>query len=187
VLPEHPDLVLWHVDHNDANDPWSHDAPATLPPQAGDNPLHSALLKALLRRLQQRQLDARILEGYLDGGPQWERHVAALEQGVREARAAGIPLLVVLFDCNVDVGDESREHLARLHVPLLARLAAAGAEVLDLYPLLKAEAIRQSWPDLRPLWLAPDDPHPSVAGQALLADLVGAAIDQRWPAWPASR
>jgi len=186
ALPEHPDLVIWHVDHNDANDPYASDAQASPAPEAGDNPLHSALLKVLLRMRLQLQLKAHIVDGYLDSGPGWEQHVAALEQGVREARAAGVPLLVVLFDCNVFFGDENQAHLARLHVPLLARLSAAGAEVVDLYPSLQAEASRQNWPDLRPLWLAPDDPHPGVAGHALLAELVGTAIEQHWPAWSAS-
>jgi hypothetical protein len=186
VLPAQPELVIWHVDHNDANDPYAHDGPVQISPQAGDNRLHSALLKLLLRRRLQGQLEAHIVDGYLDSGPQWERHVAALEQGVREARAAGIPLLLVLFDCNVFLGHDSLEHLARLHVPLLARLSAAGAQVLDLYPSLQAEISRQNWPDLRPLRVAPDDPHPGVAGHALLADLIGTAIDQRWPSWPGS-
>lgn len=184
VLPERPALVIWHVDHNDAADVFAQDGPANLPPTAGDNALHSALIKVLRRAVLQHELDRSLCNGYLTGGPEWERHVAALERGVREAREAGVPMLLVLFDANVEFGPEAEAHLARLHAPLLARLQATGAPVLELYPLLQAEAQRQGWTDLRPLWVAPDDPHPGPAGHELLARLIGDALHQHWPHWP---
>lgn len=192
VLPGRPALVLWHVDHNDANPILEPHQPALLPPEAGDNALSSALLKACRRAWLRRELEQRLHEtepaerlgGYLVGGPLWERHVAALELGVREAAAAAVPLALVLFDCNVWVGDESREHLERLHEPLTARLLPAGAVLIDLYPDLAAHAEAQGWTGLQSLWLAGDDPHPSQAGHELVANLLARALLQRWPAPP---
>lgn len=195
VLPAHPDLVIWHVDHNDAGVALESYQPVALRPEDGDNPLHSALLKLLLRARHQHGLEQRLLEqapaerlgGYVVSGPLWERHVRALERGVAAAQQAGVPLLLAVFDCNVWFGDASQEHVTRLHEPLLARLAAAGAACIDLYPPLQSHAAQQGWTDLQPLWLAADDPHPSPAGHALVAGLLGDALLQRWPAPPEHR
>jgi lysophospholipase L1-like esterase len=192
VLPDPPDLLIWHVDHNDANVALEPYQPVVLPPEAGDNALGSALLKAWRRGRMQRELELRLHEqqpserlgGYVTSGPLWERHVAALERGAQATRAAGIPTLFVLFDCDVWFGKESQEHVARLHDPLLARLRAAGADVLDIYPLLQAHAGSQGWKNLEPLWLEAGDPHPSPEGHELLAGLIGGALHVRWPAGP---
>lgn len=195
VLADPPDLLLWHVDHNDANATLESYQAVVLAPEFGDNALHSALVKTLRRTLRAGELSERLHEqqpherlgGYVTGGPLWERHVAALEQGARELRAAGVPALFVLFDCNVWFGDESAEHVRRLHEPLLARLAAAGVDVLDLYPLLQDAARQRGWTDLTPVWLATDDPHPDAQGHALLAEPVSAALQRRWPNPPEPR
>ena len=192
VLPDPPDLLIWHVDHNDANAALEASQPVLLPPEAGDNPLHSALLKALRRGLLRHDLELRLhqqepgerLGGYLVAGPLWERHLDALERGAREAQAAGVPTLFVLFDCNVWFGKDSQEHVARLHDPLAARLHEAGAELLDVYTALQAHARAQGWKNLEPLWIAADDPHPGPAGHALLAGLIGGALHERWPTPP---
>jgi lysophospholipase L1-like esterase len=195
VLADPPDLLLWHVDHNDANATLEPYQPVILPPEFGDNALHSALLKSLRRALRAGELGERLLEqqpherlgGYLTGGPLWQRHLAALQQGARELRAAGVPALFVLFDADVAFGDQSREHVRRLHETLLAGLAAAGADALDLYPVLRDAARRRGWNDLTPLWLAADDPHPDAKGHALLAEAVSAALHVRWPNPPEPR
>ena len=195
VLPDPPDLLIWHVDHNDASAILESYQPIVLAPEEGDNVLGSQLLKALLRGQARHELELRLHEqvpherlgGYIASGALWERHVAALVRGATEARAAGIPTLFVLFDCNVCFGQESDEHVARLHAPLLERLRAAGADVLDLYPALQAHAQAQAWQDLSPLWLEPTDPHPSVAGHALLAGLIAGALHDRWPTPPEHR
>jgi len=192
VLPHPPDLLLWHVDHNDAFATLEGGQPVVLPPEAGDNALGSQLLKALRRSLLRHELDLRLHEvqpherlgGYVTSGPLWERCVTALERGAAATRAARVPTLFILFDCNVWFGAESDEHVARLHEPLLARLRAAGADVLDLYPRLQACAAAQGWTSLQPLWQDPNDPHPSDAGHRLLAGLVSGALQQRWPASP---
>lgn len=195
VLADPPDLLLWHVDHNDANAALEPYQAVVLPPEHGDNPLHSALLKSLRRALRAGELGERLHEqqpherlgGYVTGGPLWERHVAALEQGARALREAGVPALFVLFDCNVWFGDESAEHVRRLHEPLLARLRGAGVDVLDLYPALQDAARRRGWNDLTPVWLATDDPHPNPEGHALLAEAISAALQVRWPSPPEPR
>jgi lysophospholipase L1-like esterase len=195
VLPDPPDLLIWHVDHNDASAVLESYQPIVLAPEVGDNVLGSQLLKALLRGQARHELELRLHEvvpherlgGYITSGPLWERHVAALVRGATEVRAAGIPTLFVLFDCNVWFGPESEEHVARLHDALLARLRAAGADVLDLYPALQAHAQAQGWQDLSPLWLEPSDPHPSPAGHELLAGLIAGALHERWPTPPERR
>jgi len=185
VLPSRPDLVLWHVDHNDACPPGMNAAPAEPPPDYGDNVLHSRLLKLALRVARRAEIESgERLGGYATAGPLWERHVAALAAGAEEARQAGVATLLVLFDCNVWFGREDVEHQARLHAPFHARLKPGGARLLDLYPLLRQHAATQGWTDLTSLWVAPDDPHPGAAGQALLADMITAAILKRWPAPP---
>ncbi len=192
VLADPPDLLLWHVDHNDANAALEPYQAVVLPPEYGDNALHSALLKSLRRALRAGELDERLHEqqpherlgGYATRGPLWERHVAALTQGARELHAAGVPALFVLFDCNVWFGDESAEHVRRLHEPLRTRLAAAGVDVLDLYPVLQDAARQRGWTDLTPVWLAADDPHPDPQGHALLAEAISAALHVRWPGPP---
>jgi lysophospholipase L1-like esterase len=195
VLADPPDLVLWHVDHNDANAALEPYQAVVLPPEYGDNALHSALLKWLKRALRAGELGERLHEqqpherlgGYVTGGPLWDRHVAALEQGAHALREAGVPALFVVFDCNVWFGDESAEHLRRLHEPLLARLRAAGVDVLDLYPALQDAARQQGWKDLTPVWLADDDPHPNPEGHELLAATIHPALRARWPAPPEPR
>jgi len=192
VLPDPPDLLLWHVDHNDANAVLESNQPVVLRPEDGDNVLHSSLLKALLRALRSGNLDERLHEqqphermgGYLTGGPLWERHVTALEQAAHETRMARVPTLFVLIDCNVWFGQPSQEHVRCLHDPLRARLRAAGADVLDLYPSLQGAAHQRGLKDLSSLWLAVDDPHPGPEVHALLAELISAAFHVRWPAPP---
>jgi lysophospholipase L1-like esterase len=195
VLADPPDLLLWHVDHNDANAALEPYQAVVLPPDYGDNVLHSALLKTLRRALRAGELSERLHEqqprerlgGYLTDGPLWQRHLAALQQGARELRAAGLATLFVLFDANVGFDDASRYHVQRLHEPLLAGLAEAGADTLDLYPVLQEAARQRGWNDLVPVWLAANDPHPDPEGHALLAEAISEALHARWPAPPEPR
>lgn len=188
-----PTLILWHVDHNDANAALESYQPVQLDPAWGDNALGSALVKALRRALRLRELESRLheqqpharLDGYVTSGPLWERHVTALLAGARAAQQAGVPLRLVLFDCDV-MPDSASAHVDSLHVPLKARLAAAGVELLDLHPALEAHARGQGWTSLEPFWLAPDDPHPNAAGHELIAGLVAADLLTRFPTPPGS-
>jgi len=180
VLPWHPDLVLWHYDHRDA---FPVDLPGdevTLAPEDGDNPLHSALLKLVLRRLHQADLDrpgflvdeqTRSEEGYFRGGPLYDAHLAALRHSAALCRAQDVPVVLFVFDAFLQPGRSAQLHHRALHAPLLPVLVDAGFRVFDLYPVLLGTMEQAGWTDLSTWWRSaePLDGHFNAEGHAWLA------------------
>ncbi len=179
VLAWRPDLVLWHYDHRDAFPMLLPGQPLSLPPDFGDNLLHSAALKLLLRRLHERALRSRAHDGsghasvdhYFTAGPLYERHLDALRRVGEQARARALPVALVIFDAFLKPDDSALAHFDGLHRELVPRLQACGFEVLDLFEPLRAQMLGAGWSDLSPFWISrqPLDGHPNAAGHAWLA------------------
>jgi len=188
VLPWHPDLVLWHYDHRDAFPVIGPGERIELPPEFGDNALHCATFKLLVRKRQTTELEALRFagegnvqaEGYLVAGPLWDRHLQALAKVAGAAREQRIPILLVLFDAFVQTGSKGREHFDALHRPLVPVLEGFGFRVIDMFPRYQAEMERRGWKDLRAWWLSLDplDGHPNADGHAFLAESVAAWLTQ---------
>jgi lysophospholipase L1-like esterase len=180
VLPWQPDLVIWHYDHRDAFPVDHPNDVVSLAPEDGNNLLHSALLKLVLRRMRQTELDRPELlleeqtlseEGYFRGGPLYDAHLAALRHAAAQCRAQGVPVVLFVFDAFLEPGRAAQRHHKELHVPLLPVLANAGFQVFDLYPVLLGIMEQNGWPDLSPWWRSaePLDGHFNAEGHAWLA------------------
>jgi hypothetical protein len=178
-----PDLVVWHYDHRDAY-PVDLLLQPLLPPEVGDNPLRSALLKLVLRRWRQAELREALwpddvplsAEGYPRGGAGYDAHLAALQGVAAACRAQDVPVALFLFDTFVESGEPAQRHSAELHAPLVPRLAAAGFHVFDLLPFLLATMGEQGWTDLSAWWrsVEPRDGHYNTEGHAWLGERLAA-------------
>jgi lysophospholipase L1-like esterase len=185
ALPWHPDLVVWHYDHRDA---FPVDPPGKIivpGPEEGDNPLHSALLKLILRRcrvaaLQQPEYlmvnQQRSADGYFCGGPLYDAHLDALSRVGAQCRAQGISLALFVFDAFLSPGHAAQRHYDTLHAPLLPALRAAGFRVLDLQPCLLEVMQQRGWKDLSAWWRSaePLDGYFNAEGNAWLAERLAA-------------
>lgn len=184
VLASQPDLILWHYDHNDADPILSFSEPLVLAPTWGDNPLGSALIKALRRRMELRRLAGRLLQieeyerfgGYIRDGLLYDRHLDALRRAAALARQADVPMLLIIFDADVHPPGKHGAHFEVLHEGLLSVLGSLGVTVLDLYPRYRAELETRGWTDLSDWWLAPDDHHPNAAGHAFIAAQIAETV-----------
>jgi lysophospholipase L1-like esterase len=182
VLAWHPDLVLLHHDHNDAQPTgWGYGAWA--PPEYGDNVLHSAALKVLLRKWRtrggpetRRSADARdeVLDGYCVAGPSYDAMLELRRSLVQAATAKGVPVLVLLFNAEVKADDAyaASPTYLRLHKSLQTRLGEMGYLVLDLYPDYQEWLKQSKLADMSSLWSDAEDHHPNARGHALLADFI---------------
>ena len=190
VLASHPDLVILHHDHNDAQ-PTGWGYGAWVPPEYGDNALHSAALKILLRKWHTRSgpenrvsADPRdeVLNRYCVGGPSYDSMLEFRRRFMQEASTQGVPVLALIFNAEVEADETyaSSPTYIRLHKQLAAKLAEMGYVVLDVFPeyqeWLKANQLR----DMSSLWWEADDHHPNARGHALLADIIVRFI-QRTP------
>jgi len=188
-LPYKPDLLILHHDDNDASPPLSLWGSDGLPPTYGDNILHSALLKSVLRSVKgqmsrdkstlQRPFDMSKHEiigrgGYIASGPLYDEHLAALREIASTARERGIPVIAVLFNAytEYDPQYEKTPEYIRLHQRLSVFLGAEGVCVLDLYPLYQRKMREAGWTDLSEWWVRknkPEDPHPNAEGHRFIA------------------
>lgn len=181
VVPWHPDFVVWNYDHRDAYPIIKLDDPIGLPPEFGDNALHSALLKLLLRRVREHALERTRFRGepytshkdYLTSGRPYDEHLAALRRMAERAAQAKLPIVMFVHDAFIERLPADREHFELLHAPLLPKLAALpSVRVLDLFPRYQEVMEQRGWSDLKPWWIAlsPPDGHPNVEGHAFIAD-----------------
>lgn len=209
-----PHVLIVHYDHNDTA-PNEGPSAKRLAPEFGDNPLHSALLKWLLRRRASQELTDelsrstdgnRLIQGFRYAGPEYEVALAELAELARLARADGLVPLLLVFNAGLVREEASapawprdeaesawlagdRRASARLmrsvgfrellHVPLAARAGAMGYAVLDTYAPAQELMRARGWDSLRPLWLSKQDNHPGREGQAFLARLLLAAMEER--------
>jgi hypothetical protein len=190
VLPYKPDLLILHHDDNDASPPlglWWRDG---LHPTYGDNFLHSALLKFLIRlgpsRRNVKRTDIQLpydkaahefigRGGYIASGPIYDEHLQALRELGTKARELNIPVIAVLFDAYVEFDPhfESSPEYVRLHKRLAGFLGGMGVYVLDLYPAYQRKMREMKWSDLSAWWVRkdkPEDPHPNADGHRFITD-----------------
>ncbi len=180
-----PDLVVWHYDHRDAFPVDLPDRIPVLAPEEGDNLLHSALLKLLVRRMRLAELEGteiamqdevRSAEGYSRGGPVHAAHLEALRSVAAMCRERDVPAALFVFDTFLQTGASAQRHFDELHAPLLPQLREAGFHVFDLFPFL-LEAMRQrGWTDQSGWWrsVEPKDGHFNAEGHAWLAERLAA-------------
>jgi hypothetical protein len=182
VLAWHPDFVVWNYDHRDAYAILMKDDPVGLPPAYGDNLLHSAVVKLLLRRLRVRQFERVRLrdqpftqtDNYFTSGPFYDDHLAALERMAARAAREHLPVVLFIHDVVIRRAPADADHYPALHAPLLAFFAtrAGNVHVLDLFPRFQQVMEERGWSDLKPWWisLAPQDAHPNKEAHAFIAE-----------------
>lgn len=188
-----PNLLILHYDHNDADPTGQGFPPDFMPPEFGDNPLNSALLKLTIRqifRLRANTLGAvgdkqpKQAQGYKSNDEAYLEHLQALSELADQTRNRRIPVVVIIFDAFIQAHDnlETDQHYLHLHKPLLAEFAEMGFYSLDLYPLYQAEMRARSWFDLSEWWISKEEPvdaHPGPAGHAYIAEqLIKATLFQ---------
>jgi hypothetical protein len=182
VLPWHPDFVVWNYDHRDAYPILDKDDPVGLPPEYGDNALHSAVVKLLLRRVREHELEARRSRdqaytthtAYLTSGYDYDVHLAALERMAGLAAQAKVPVVLFIHDVVLKAPPADAGHFEELHQPLLAFFAkrTPSLHVLDLFPRYQEVMKERDWKNLTSWWLSlqPMDAHPNAEGHAFVAD-----------------
>lgn len=177
-----PDLLIVHHDHNDSQPTgWGYEN--WKPPEYGDNFLHSALVKLILRRIRtlrgfgaaQGESGADVFaDGYCVGGPLYEAMMNSRRALAEAANANGIPVLIVLFDADAGLvpGDPRSERWMRLHEQAADRFRSMGYAVLDLYPAYQRWLRESGASDLRDFWMDPEDHHPNPRGHAFIAGTI---------------
>ena len=137
-----PNLVILHHDHNDWQ-PTGFGYGGWLPPEYGDNALHSALLKLVLRQIKKgrdkripvpEKTDGEFVGEYCAGGPRYEAMMEIRRAFLEAARAEGVPVLVVIFDSDAPADEhyETSERYVRLHKQAADRFQAMGYLVFDI-------------------------------------------------------
>lgn len=182
VVDYAPDLLIVHHDHNDTQQtgfgfPYNY-----LAPNYGENFLHSAALKVVLRQMRalRTRFEAssskgdksdRIL-GYVYSGPSYDTMIESRRNLARETRLRGLPTLVIIHNGAVTAEDDYRksEIYLMLHKGLHESLLEMGFYVLDMYPIYSAHLAATGWPDVRRWWVSETDGHPNPEGHQFITD-----------------
>jgi hypothetical protein len=185
-----PDLLILHHDLNDSlpRDEITRNVP--LPPEYGDNALHSSLLKLLLRSVamtrarRHQEIDTAehsYVEQYIAAGPLYDAHLEALEGFAKELHELKLPTIVVLFHAFPGASpDFERDPIyADLLKPLSVKMSAMGYHVLDLYPAYQEWMHDRNLQDLRSLWISPTDAHPNARGHRFIARQLARFTEQQ--------
>lgn len=191
VLPWNPDLVILHYDHNDASPPTT-DPYTMIPPEFGENALHSAFFKFARRKMRRFRLeithklaerrDAALAQftepispdtgPFRYSGPRYDRHLDEIRRIGEGARRAGIPAVAMINDWGLTPHDDPADdpHFSLLHPALLELLDDSGFLILDSYPRLQALMKNSGWKDMKPFWLDGwDVAHPNESGHFFFA------------------
>lgn len=186
VRPFRPQLLIVHYDHNDAN-PLGRERNGYMEPEYGENPLHSAILKLLLRRrfaartagfLQASTDDPnnpeKLYAHYRYAGPQYDRHLAELRGLADLVAADGVKPLVLIFNTWLkrQTAPERDPFFLFLHAPLVEKLQGMGFAVLDTYGPNQALMAERGWDDLSPTWVSQGDGHPNPLGHEFIAGML---------------
>jgi len=180
ALSTKPKIILLHYDHNDP-DPIGIDyKPDYMAPEVGDNIIHSALIKWVVRRLTYRQNKNRIyvqgnhkrFQDYLFEGPAYDKHLLALKEFGRVARNNDIPVFIIVFDTWIKQFENKSydSHYKVFHSRLIPFLQEQGFQVLDLYEVFQAYMKDEGLRNLKSLWLSPSDGHPGPEGHKIIAN-----------------
>lgn len=190
IIPFKPSLLILHHDHNDAQ-PTGWGLPADyLPPEYGENPLHSALLKFLIRqsvslsikyRLRDREDKHEYVSGYVVSGPLYADQMEARAELITEATNLNIPVVVVIFIANASADPEYERNSTylSLHKGLAKRLTDMGYYVLDLYPLYQRKMQAEGWSSFDHWHISkipPIDAHPNPEGHRFIADALATFV-----------
>jgi hypothetical protein len=183
-----PDLLLVHHDHNDSQ-PTGYGYASWMPPEYGDNALHSALVKTVIRQLRRlhgnddAMLDRehnQYIGDYCTNGPLYDAMLASRRELAELAKSSGFPALLIVYNSSVVANPswQQDEVYTRLHQPLTAAGRAMGYEVFDAYPAMQALLADKKRPDMSSFWVeaAANDHHPTPAGHAVLAEQLLAFI-----------
>jgi len=178
-----PDFVILSYDHNDP-EPALSPLLGALPPEYGNNPIHSMLWKYVLRKgrqrwtrlqsfgLNQHEFVKNMVGRFIIGGPLYERHLKALQQIADEARKRAIPVVAVVHNPFVVFNPqfESSPDYILLSQRISTRLSEMGFHVLDLTPRYQEKMKADGIVNLTESWLAPQDCHPNPAGHEFIAE-----------------
>lgn len=180
-----PDLLVLHYDHNDV-EPCNVVGPDFMPPDYGDNPLRSSLLKLLMREHRRRKTGEGALFGEakgdevlplgggytcIVGGARYDQHLADLLALGRAADQQGIPVVSVVWECHLQATEvpHAQSYFHKAVMPVVNSMRQAGFRVLPLFDRYQALMQANGWPDMRPLWMTPEDLHPTIQGHAVMA------------------
>jgi lysophospholipase L1-like esterase len=178
-----PDLVILGYDHNDP-EPALSPLLGALPPEYGDNPIHSMLWKYVLRKARQRwtrlqsfgvnrhKFVKNTVGRFIVGGPLYDRHLKALEQIAYEARKRAIPVVAVVHNPFVVFNPEyerSPDYIL-LSQRISTSLSGLGFHVLDLTARYQQKMKTEGVVNLTGSWLSPHDCHPNPAGHEFIAE-----------------
>lgn len=187
-----PDLTILHYDHNDA-DPILEKPPNYIPPEYGDNILHSALLKFIVRRIRYQYnknlstvvgsagkrngLD-KVYRNYYYDGPQYRQHLNNLDKLANIARIKDIPIVCFIFNTFEELHDNinNDKMYVLLHKPLVPKLRAMGYYVIDSYPSSQEVFRQRRWTDWRATWFSENDAHPNKLGHIIIANMIFANL-----------
>ena len=178
-----PDLLILSYDHNDP-EPALNPLLGALPPEYGDNSLHSMLAKYVLRKARGRwnRLQAfgvkrhefvkNVVGSFIVSGPLYDRHLKALRQIADEARRRSIPAVAVVHNPFVVFNPqfESSPDYILLSQRISTNLSAMGFQVLDLSPRYQEKMKKEGVVNLTGSWLSPQDCHPNPAGHEFIAE-----------------
>ncbi len=180
-----PDLLIVHHDHNDSQATgWGY-PPNYIPPDYGDNFVHSALFKFILRQTKSiinkwnfnsKMDDDRneAVENYYVSGPLYDAHIESRRKLAALTSAHSIPAVVLIFNANVVASEnwENQDTYLRLHKQLYSLLDDMGFYVLDLYPEYQGILKELAWKDMNELWINQTDLHPNPDGHNYIANFL---------------
>lgn len=193
IIPFNPRILILHHDHNDTQ-PTGWGLPADyLPPEYGDNMLHSALLKFLIRKYAKLSIEHRLrdrddqheyVSSYVATGPLYDECIQARADLIAEAEALNIPVVVVIFIASAqsDPEYEKSNIFLALHKSLAERLTSMGYYVLDLYPLYQRKMQKEGWSNFEHWMISrtpPVDAHPNPQGHQFIADALATFVLDR--------
>ena len=187
VVPWKPNLTILHYDHNDA-DPVKEKPPNYIPPEYGDNIIHSALIKFTMRRIRYKYnqtlttaIKAKdnnetdlIFHNYRYAGPQYRKHLLALQELATQAQQADIPIVCFIFNTftTLQADPEQDKMYSLLHKPLVPKLRNMGYIVVDSYPLSQKIFRQRGWKDWSHTWISKKDAHPNPLGHKIIAGMI---------------
>jgi len=180
ILRMKPNILVLHYDHNDSDPIGDEYLPDYIAPEVGDNFLHSALVKWVIRRVTYAENKNRIyvkgenkrFQNYIFEGPAYSRHLEALRQLSDLAEKNHIPVFVVLFDTWIEraLNQDRDIHYQVLHKKLIPFMTAQGFHILDFYDIFQAYMKENGLHDLKTLWISPSDGHPNAKGHRIIAE-----------------
>ncbi len=179
IAPTRPHVLIVHHDHNDALPAnWGYDK--WLAPEEGDNFIHSALIKLIIRKVKNLKMELlpdqdsanKFLDNYCISGPLYDSMLESRRSLVEAARAEGIPVVGLIFNTYVEAKSDYQDDpmFVLLHQGLARDLDEMGYRVMDMYPRFQTLLAESDRPDLSHFWVVPpDDAHPNPEGHAYIA------------------